>query len=327
MQIQKDNLFEYVPTTARELGAQKAVETKGMQYWSEEQYAVAFYIAKYQTLPSIFGNKVSSAAEKIGVKPSSLAQCISRMRFVLNGEGLQTDGPKINTYVENFLGLEKSELISLMQKALVNGEEISDESNTMYGQRGKATPRQQSASVVAPDQLKLINQQRAEKGLKPYNPMARNYRTENVQKAKDILLNSLMESKDKTSFIANVKKSGTSLNESNEKRLSEWYDSKGKELKENKELNEWFASGKFKGFMNSLESALKKVESLRARAALYPEDWKGDESERVLKTLKQIWQTFTKVPGASGDTVSYAQDPINKISLKRNKGNSQANVA
>lgn len=168
---------ENVPTLSkRQLGAQQAIKTKGFDDWSEEQYALAYWLVVYKkrSMPEPYNNMpIDQIAEDAGMKKSTLSMAFQRIQFMINGEGMTTGGPKIEGYVKKFENLPEEQLKSIMMKAFENSTSgIKTGSGNIYKNADFATKKKKSVpadpEVQQTEFLNKINAQRIRNGQKPY---------------------------------------------------------------------------------------------------------------------------------------------------------------
>ena len=248
---------------------------RGFDDWTKEQYAVAFYIIKFgkNKLPQPYNSMtLDQISADAGVKPSSLAMCLSRIKYMIKGEVLETGGPKIETYIKEFSNMDQQKLGNLAVSGLTTtskpGQDISGHKFADTAVSKPVITR----NDVSPEQLQNLNAKRLEKGEKPFKLRGGKLVSEsnNTQKIVKEAINRLEQlTKNKVNLIG-----------------------KGKEIKE-AELNEFFASGSYNKLLRMLDRAIKQANTLYGLSAMYPDDWKGDETDKIKNALTSVFKTLT----------------------------------
>lgn len=115
-----ETLAEPETLSNRQKGAQHALATKGFDDWTINQYALAYFLtifSKRKLTPPYNNMPVEQIAEDAGMKYSTLSMAVPRIRFVINGEGLQSGGPKIEGYIKKFAEMSEQDILNLAMGA------------------------------------------------------------------------------------------------------------------------------------------------------------------------------------------------------------------
>lgn len=180
----------------RQRGAQQMIITKDQDDWTENQYALAYFIARYGkgklALP-YNGMTMDQIADDAGVKKSSLAMCISRCKFMLGQEGLETGGPKIETYFNKFAEMKPEEVSSLALKGLTDDTKPGKDVNGhKYADTAVSKPVI-TRNDISPEQLVKINASRAINNQPPLRLRAGKLVSEKVKKNGFILIENIID--------------------------------------------------------------------------------------------------------------------------------------
>lgn len=251
----KVDLFEFVSEegepealTKRQQGSKQALQTKGFDDWTKEQYAVCYYLVRYgkQSMPLPYKSMtLEQIANGIGVKKSTLMMNGENVKYILQGQSsLESSSPKSINYVRQFEELSKDKVMQIVNRAF-NIQNSQNDLNSKLGDKKRIAVKD-----LSPEQLKNINFKRLERNMEPIT-------TESLQLIKQL--------EEATGYKV--------------------------------ELNEWFAKGAYKRLVRVLDKAIRTAHALRKTAALYPDDWSGDESKKVAEAIKNVWQTFSKGVG------------------------------